>query len=74
MPDELLQGQDLERELAAALALLSERRRDVFLLIRYQGMSYRQAGEVLGITVQTVANHLSAALKELRRLLRDYAP
>jgi RNA polymerase sigma-70 factor (ECF subfamily) len=71
-PEEELARSDLQAALAAAVAGLSERRRAVYQLTRVDGLSYREAAEVLGISSQTAANHLSAALSELHSSLRDY--
>ena len=55
--------------LARALRALPERRREVFTLVRIHGMSHREVAELLAIAPQTVANHLSMALAELRDAL-----
>lgn len=51
------------------LAKLPARRREVFLLVRVQGLSYREVADIMNISPQTVANQMSAALSDLRRLL-----
>jgi RNA polymerase sigma-70 factor (ECF subfamily) len=71
-PADELECSDLETALAAAVADLSERRRAVYQLTRVDGLSYREAAQVLGISSQTAANHLSAALAELYRSLQLY--
>lgn len=71
-PDQDLDERTLEQAVHAAVAELSERRREVFLLSRFQGLSYREIGETLGISVQTVANQMSAALAQLRHSLSEY--
>jgi len=48
---------------------LPERRREVFLLARFDELTHRQIATVMGISAQTVANQLSAALAELRQRL-----
>lgn len=71
-PADELECSDLESAIAAAVADLSERRRAVYHLTRVDGLSYREAAEVLGISAQTAANHLSAALAELHQSLQRY--
>ncbi len=71
-PYEDTQGAELHRLAAAAVAKLPERRREVFRLVRAEGMSYREAAEVLGLSEQTVANHMSLALADLRTALRPF--
>lgn len=54
-----------------ALAALPRRRREVFELVRFHGLSHAEVAEVLEISTQTVANHVSRALSELRANLDD---
>jgi RNA polymerase sigma-70 factor (ECF subfamily) len=55
------------------LAQLSERRREAVTLRWKGGLSHAEIAQVLGITVQSVANLLNRALQDLRRLLpRDF--
>jgi len=68
-PDELLERSELEREFDRAVASLPERRREIFLHARVNGLSNREIAEVMGIATQTVANQLSAALAALRVML-----
>lgn len=68
-PDQVMEGNELEAAVKSAIASLPERRREVFVLVRFHGLSYRQVAEVMGISVQTVANQLSAAVADLRREL-----
>lgn len=60
---------ELAERAAAAVASLPARRREVFLLVREGGMSYQDVAEVMGISLQTVANHMSLALASLRATL-----
>lgn len=60
-----------ERRVRDAVAALPRRRREVFELARFHGLSYRQIADTLGLSPQTVANHMSAALHDLRDALRD---
>jgi RNA polymerase sigma-70 factor, ECF subfamily len=55
-----------------AIARLSPRRREVFELARFHGLSHREIAEALGISPQTVANQMSAALTELRDRLAPF--
>ncbi len=57
-----------------ALAALPARRRQLFELVRFDGMSYREAAHVLDLSPQTVANQMSLALRDLRTLLSDFLP
>jgi RNA polymerase sigma-70 factor (ECF subfamily) len=60
-----------DRRVREAVARLSRRRREVFELARYHDMSYEQIAFTLSISSQTVANHMSTALRDLRQALAD---
>jgi RNA polymerase sigma-70 factor (ECF subfamily) len=62
---------ELRGALEAAVAALSPRRREVFLLRMLDDLSYDEIAEVMGTTRQTVANQLSQALGALRATLAD---
>ncbi len=65
-PDEVLAERELLAAVERAVAGLSPRRREVFLLAHLHGFSYREIAEVLDITPQTAANQLCAALRSLK--------
>jgi RNA polymerase sigma-70 factor, ECF subfamily len=69
-PDERLEASELQQAVTHAINSLPPRRRETFWLSRYEGLSYREIGEIMSISPQTVANHLSIATAELRVLLR----
>lgn len=55
-----------------ALESLPARRREVFELVRFRGLSYAETAQVMELSRQTVANHMSLALKDLRHLLGTF--
>lgn len=57
---------ELRGALELAVAALSPRRREVFLLRMMDDLSYGEIADVMGTTRQTVANQLSHALASLR--------
>ncbi len=71
-PYEDVQGAELNRLAAAAVARLPERRREVFRLVREEGLSYQEIAEIMDLSTQTVANHMSLAMADLRTALRPY--
>ncbi|MEH3112407.1 RNA polymerase sigma factor [Pedobacter terrae] len=57
---------DLKRFTTSSIAILPAKQQLVFKLSRYDGLNYDEIGEKLGISRNTVKNHLIAALKTLR--------
>jgi RNA polymerase sigma-70 factor (ECF subfamily) len=70
-PLECLEQKELETAFRAALLRLPSRRKEVYLLAKEEKLSYLEISARLGISPQTVANHLSAAMLDLRRHLRE---
>jgi RNA polymerase sigma-70 factor (family 1) len=66
--------QELEKKIDQSLSALPEQCREVFLLIRHDDLSYAEAAEKLGISVNTVKTQLQRALTRLRESLRNYLP
>jgi RNA polymerase sigma-70 factor (ECF subfamily) len=60
-----LSKKETEAELEEVLRLLPPRRREVFLLVKIEGYSYREAADYLQISLSTVEKHIHAAHKFL---------
>ena len=73
-PDEELTGAEFLLRFQEALESLPPRRREVFELIRFRGLSHREVGVVLELSERTVANHLTLAMRDLRDLLSEMPP
>ena len=71
--DDAVRG-ELMSIIESAVNALPLRRREVFVLIRYHGLSHREVAKVLDLAPQTVANHLGMALADLRISLAPYLP
>jgi len=71
-PYEDVQGAELQRLAAAAVGRLPQRRREVFRLVREEGLSYQEISQVMDLSAQTVANHMSLAMADLRTALKPY--
>jgi RNA polymerase sigma-70 factor (ECF subfamily) len=63
---EMVTGDELSAVIAAAVAGLPPRCRDVFILLRHDELSYREVGEALGISPKTVEIHMTRALNAIR--------
>ena len=71
---ERLDAEDLQSAIDQAIDALPERCRAVFALSRFEEKSYREIAESLDISIKTVENQMSKALKHLRRALASYLP
>lgn len=71
-PDHLSECADLQAACTRAAADLPPRRRQAFELHRHHGLSYREIGQVMGISPRTVEIHVSQALVAFRKALAAY--
>ncbi|HEY8918297.1 MAG TPA: RNA polymerase sigma-70 factor [Chitinophaga sp.] len=55
-----------------AIDRLPEKCREIFILSRFEEMTYREIAATLNISVKTVENQMITALKKLRVSLQDY--
>ncbi len=55
-----------------AVEELPERTREVFILSKNEGLSYKEIAEYLDITAKTVENNMGIAFKKLREFLMPY--
>ena len=61
---------ELQAAVAEAVARLPETQRLVYVLTEQEGMSYKQAAEVLDCPVGTVSSRKVEAVRRLRELLQ----
>jgi len=69
-----LAADNLQQQIDEAIDSLPERCRLVFVLSRFEEMSYQQIADQLGISIKTVENQISKALKSLRIALAEHLP
>jgi RNA polymerase sigma-70 factor (family 1) len=62
---------DFDTLLKNALANLPPKCREVFVLSRVSGLTYKQISDSLGISIKTVENQMGKALKILRAYVRE---
>lgn len=72
-PEHVLREKEFQTELDDAIAGLSEKDRQVFLLNRIDGLKYREIAEMLDISQKTVEKRMSAALKTLRGKIKEFS-
>lgn len=68
----LLESKELQEKIDEAIENLPDRCRLVFVLSRFEDLSYAEIGEKLDISVKTVENQISKALKILRISLAPF--
>jgi len=73
-PEEGMIASELEAKIREAIDRLPLERRKIFILSRYESLTYAEIAAKLGISVKTVENQMGKALKTLREELSDYLP
>jgi RNA polymerase sigma-70 factor (ECF subfamily) len=69
-----LSDENIETILQEAIGSLPEKCREIFLLSRVDGLKYKEISEKLNISINTVENQMSIALRKLRVKLKPYLP
>jgi RNA polymerase sigma-70 factor (ECF subfamily) len=67
-----IESMELEEKIREAIQSLPEKCRQVFELNRFEGLKYSEIAEKLNISIKTVENQMSKALKILREKLAHY--
>ena len=70
--NEPVETAELEKFIKQAITQLPEKCRMVFILSRFEELSYQEIAEKLNISIKTVENQISKALKHLRTVLGPY--
>jgi len=72
--ENLLSVDDVEELLQHAIEKLPERCRKIFVLSRVEGLKNREIAERLQISLSTVENQMTIAIRKLKSELKDYLP
>ena len=67
-----MEADELQQRIDEAIDGLPERCRIVFVLSRFEDMSYQEIADALDISVKTVENQISKALRQLRESLGPF--
>ncbi|MGB0885491.1 MAG: RNA polymerase sigma-70 factor [Chitinophagales bacterium] len=70
--DDKEEAQEIQRNIDKTLNSLPEKCRQVFVLSRFEEMSYKEISDQLDISKKTVEAHVSKALKSFRSSLKQY--
>ena len=73
-PEDDLIVSELQQKIREAIDRLPMERRKVFIMSRYDGLSYAEIADKLSISPKTVENQMGKALKYLREELAEYLP
>ncbi len=77
-PDRMLELNDLQRDVWAALGRLSPKLRETAVLRYFHGLQYKEIGEILGISPKTAESRMRLAHQKLREIIpgeyEDAAP
>jgi RNA polymerase sigma-70 factor, ECF subfamily len=68
-----LEYNELTNKLDEIIQTLPHRQKEVYLLHRVEGLKYNEIAERLHISVNTIENHMSRALKTIREKLGNYS-
>ena len=68
----IMEAEDLQGAINASIEKLPERCRMIFGLSRFEELSYREIAEKLTISIKTVENQMSKALKIVRASVLEY--
>ena len=71
-PDEVLDESEMASSIRLAIDSLPEKCGIIFKMNRFDGLTYREISEILEISIKTVENQMSIALKKLKSYLTPY--
>ena len=64
---------ELTNKLDEIIKELPQRQKEVYLMHRVEGLKYNEIAERLNISINTIENHMSRALKTIREKLGNYS-
>lgn len=70
--EEQMDAKELQKALYAAIDALPEKRREVFVLSRFEGKSYKEIAEIMQISIKTVEAQMGKALSTLRDFVKNH--
>lgn len=71
-PEDDLKVKELNERLESVISSMPPKRKAVFELCFMQEFSYKEAAELLEVSVNTIENHMVKAFKEVRKGLKDF--
>jgi RNA polymerase sigma-70 factor (ECF subfamily) len=71
-PESEFLTKELAGEIEEIINGFPPKRKIIYKMVVIDGLKYREAAEILGLSIKTIENHLSLAVKELRLKIRNY--
>lgn len=65
---------ELDTKIRLAIDNMPLQRKKIFLMSRYEEMTYKEIAEKMGLSKKTIENQMGKALQYLREELKDYLP
>ena len=65
-------SQEINKLISRSVALLPEKCREIFTLIKFNGLSYQETADILNLSVKTIETQMGRALKRLKESLLIY--
>ncbi len=72
--DQQVEASMLDHRLRRFIEQMPDRRREAFMLSRFEGLSHEEIAQVMNLTPRTVNTHIVLALKDLRNRLGALQP
>lgn len=70
-PEQIVGGQSELEYVRRALDELPDKTREIFTLVRVEGLTYREAAEQLGISDSSVQKHVARAIAHVMKRMRE---
>ena len=70
-PENILINKEIGKVIEAAVNKLPEKRKEIFLMHRFDNLTYSEIAKALDISLKTVETQMSRALKYLRKSLSN---
>ena len=70
--NDLLELEDLDQRIKAAIDLLPQQCKKIFLLSRINELKYKEIADKMGLSIKTIENQMGKALQIMRNELKDY--
>lgn len=71
-PESELINRELSNKIEEAINNLPPKRKMIYKMVVIEGLKYKEAAEILNLSVKTIENHLALAVRDLRSKIMTY--